>query len=549
MQRFIEDYGGTFYDLLVIGGGISGACIAYEAASRGLSVALVEKADFGGATSAATSKMIHGGLRYLANKEFGLVRESLKERRILTNIAPNFVQPTPFITAFYKNGTPDWLVKIGMLLYDVLSYDKGWLWDKSKRMPLHKTLRRENLLKLVPNANREGLGDLNFLYYDCLSHFSERFTLAFLKSAIKHGAQIANYTQMEEFILETKADGSKRVVGGVVKDLIHNQHHSIRAKMTISCTGPWSDLVINKILGTDHGKHLRRSEGIHVITKKLLDRYVFCMSCAEGDRILIIPYRDHTLIGLTDKEYIGHPDDWGVTEQSIMELLGIVNRYFGDGEEIQYEDIVYAYGGLRPLTDVSSEDVHKASRRYEISDLAEKGIEGILIVEGGKWTTSRGLAENVVGRIVQTTDLTAKPSRTAKEYLVGCEIPNLAAFIQEKQSQYQNLFSPHQIAYLVKSYGTLIDEVIEFSAQRMSWQEALNSDGENLGQVVYAIRNEMAFTLKDILLRRTGIGLLGYPGDEVIQKVANVASEELNWSEERKKSEIDSATTALKLPN
>jgi len=131
---------------------------------------------------------------------------------------------------------------------------------------------------------------------------------------------------------------------------------------------------------------------------------------------------------------------------------------------------------------------------------------------------------------------------------VGCEIPNLAAFIQEKQSQYQNLFSPHQIAYLVKSYGTLIDEVIEFSAQRMSWQEALNSDGENLGQVVYAIRNEMAFTLKDILLRRTGIGLLGYPGDEVIQKVANVASDELNWSEERKKSEIDSVTKVLNLP-
>jgi glycerol-3-phosphate dehydrogenase len=548
MQRFIEEYGGTFYDLLVIGGGISGACIAYEAASRGLSVALVEKADFGGATSAATSKMIHGGLRYLANKEFGLVRESLKERRILTNIAPNFVQPTPFITAFYKNGTPGWLVRLGMVLYDLLSFDKGWLWDKSKKMPMHKSLHREQLLALVPDANQQGLRDLNFLYSDCLSHFSERFTLAFLRSAVKYGAQIANYTQMEEYILEGRANGHKKVLGAVVRDLIHNQRHSIRAKMTISCTGPWSDLVINKILGTDNGKHLRRSEGIHVITKKLLETYVFCMSCAEGDRILIIPYRDHTLIGLTDKEYTGHPDDWHVTKDAIQELLNIVNRYYGNGKTIRFQDIKYAYGGLRPLTDVSSSDVRKASRRYEIYDLLDKGVEGVLVVEGGKWTTSRGLAENAINKICQSKEFDCKPSRSAKEYLVGSEIDNLALFTKDKQDRYQRDYSPDQIAYLVKSYGTLIDEVMEISAQRKSWQEALNPDGENLGQVVYAIRNEMALTLKDILLRRTGIGLLGYPGEEVVRKVADVAAEELNWSEARKKTEIDAVTKELKLP-
>ncbi|MEJ2484613.1 MAG: FAD-dependent oxidoreductase [Anaerolineales bacterium] len=415
-------------------------------------------------------------------------------------------------------------------------------------MPLHKTLRREILLKLVPNANQQGLGDLNFLYYDCLSHFSERFTLAFLRSAVKYGAQIANYTQMEEYILEGRANGHKKVLGAVVRDLIHNQRHSIRAKMTISCTGPWSDLVINKILGTDNGKHLRRSEGIHVITKKLLDRYVFCMSCAEGDRILIIPYRDHTLIGLTDKEYTGHPDDWHVTKDAIQELLNIVNRYYGNGKTIRFQDIKYAYGGLRPLTDVSSSDVRKASRRYEIYNLLDKGVEGVLVVEGGKWTTSRGLAENAINKICQSKEFDCKPSRSAKEYLVGSEIDNLALFTKDQQDRYQRDYSPDQITYLVKSYGTLIDEVMEISAQRKSWQEALNPDGENLGQVVYAIRNEMALTLKDILLRRTGIGLLGYPGEEVVRKVADVAAEELNWSEARKKTEIDAVTKVLKLP-
>lgn len=548
MQRFIDDSGGAFYDLLIIGGGITGACIAYEAASRGLQVALVEKADFGGATSAATSKMIHGGMRYLANMEFGLVRESLKERRILTNIAPNFVQPTPFLTSFYGHETPGWLVRLGMLLYDVLSYDKGWLWDKSKQMPLHRSLRKERLLGLVPHANQQGLGNLNFLYYDCLSHFSERFTLAFLRSAMKYGAHAANYAEVEEFILEPQANGEKKLLGAIVKDLLNNRQHPIRAQFTVICTGPWSDIVVNKILGTASQKHLRRSEGIHIITHKLLEDYAFCMSVVGGDRVLILPYRDHTLIGLTDKEYTGHPDDWCVTNEAIQELLEKVNRFYGNGESLQMEDVLYAYGGLRPLTDVSSEDIRKASRRYEISDLAEKGVTGVLVVEGGKWTTSRGLAENVLNQIFQRLDFRGEPSRSAKEYLVGCEIQNLEEFILEKQSRYKNAYTPLQVAYLAKSYGTLIDDVMQLSAQRADWQAALNADGENLGQVVYAIRNEMAVNLKDILLRRTGIGLLGFPGDQVIEQVAKTAAEELGWDEERKKSEIESVSKVLNLP-
>ena len=548
MQRFMDDYDGESYDLFVVGGGISGACVAYEAASRGLRVALVEKADFGGATSAATSKMIHGGLRYLANKEFGLVRESLRERRILTNIAPNFVQPTPFITAFYGEEPSTWLVRLGMILYDVLSYDKGWLGDKSKTMPMHKRLRRDRLLELVPNANREGLGDRNFLYYDCLSHSSERFTLAFLRSAIKYGAKAANYTEVQDFIIELGSAGQRVVTGAVVKDLISQQVHRIPARMVVTCAGPWSDLVVNKILGGRQKKHLRRSEGIHIITNKLLDTYAFCLSVAKGDRVLILPYRDHTLIGLTDKDYSGHPDDWAVTRDSIDELLGIVNRHFGEGEIIHFEDILYAYGGLRPLTDAGSEDVRKASRKYEISDLSEHGIEGVLIVEGGKWTTSRGLAENVVDRILEEPAFQGTASISENEYLAGCEIENLADYIREKQTQYQQAYTPGQIAYLVKSYGTLIDEVFALSSQHASWQEPLNPDGETLGQVVYAIRHEMAHTLEDLLLRRTGIGLLGYPGEAIVSQVAEVAAGEFGWDKERVAAEIASASKRLKLP-
>ena len=153
MKRFIENYQGKEFDLVVIGGGITGATVAYEAASRGLSVALIEKSDFGSATSAATSKMIHGGLRYLSTYEFGLVRESLKERRVLTNIAPNFIHPASFLFAIYKKDkVSNFMMKIGMLLYELFSFDKNRLWDKSKKMPHHKSVSSEQVLKLFPNA-------------------------------------------------------------------------------------------------------------------------------------------------------------------------------------------------------------------------------------------------------------------------------------------------------------------------------------------------------------------------------------------------------------
>ena len=173
MNRFIENYANEAFDILVIGGGITGACVAYDAASRGLNVALVEKSDFGGATSAATSKVIHGGLRYLKTFEFGLVRESLKERRVMGNIAPNFIYPTPFMFV-----NPTFVMKIGLCLYDWLAFDKKFTWDKSKQIPNHYSLSREEVIRQVPNAKREGLKGA-WVYYDSLNIFPERLTLPF----------------------------------------------------------------------------------------------------------------------------------------------------------------------------------------------------------------------------------------------------------------------------------------------------------------------------------------------------------------------------------
>ena len=234
MKRFIETCKDGKFDVIVIGGGITGASVAYEAASRGLSVALFEKRDFSWATSAATSKMIHGGLRYLANGEFGLVRESLRERRVMENIAPNFVYPMPVMilhrTTPLKNRK--WIVKVGMLIYDLLSYDKNLTWDRSKRLSTHRTISKGKALLLEPGVPPEGLTGAS-VYYDCESIFPERLTLAFIKSAVAYGARVSNYCKVEGFLF----DGTHAIEGVKVRDLrVINIFR--KRKVTINCAGP-----------------------------------------------------------------------------------------------------------------------------------------------------------------------------------------------------------------------------------------------------------------------------------------------------------------------
>ncbi|NCC45367.1 MAG: FAD-dependent oxidoreductase, partial [Clostridia bacterium] len=257
------------YDIIVIGGGITGASVAYEAASRGLSAALLERDDYGSKTSAATSKLIHGGLRYLANMELGLVRESLRERRILENIAPNFVYPIANMIVSDRQSLKSRknILKIGMMLYDILSFDKRWTWDKSKKLPCHSMLSREETIKREPALEHENLTG-SLIYYDCASISPERLTLAFIKSAQGAGADTANYMEVTGFI---KDGGS--VEGVSVTDKIKNRKLEIKGKITVNCAGPWADRVLSLSGNSVNGEVLRRSEGIHIITRGIVNKH------------------------------------------------------------------------------------------------------------------------------------------------------------------------------------------------------------------------------------------------------------------------------------
>jgi glycerol-3-phosphate dehydrogenase len=543
MKRFIEENEFKTYDLIIVGGGISGAAVAYEACSRGLSAALVEKNDFGGATSAATSKLIHGGLRYLANMEIGLVRESLKERRILGNIAPNFVYPVPIIITEYSGSRSSKLmIKSGMMLYDLLAYDRGAVNDTSKKIPGHQSLSPEEALAREPNIRKDGLTGA-VIYYDSMNIFPERLTLAFLKSAVKQGADISNYSETKGFI----NDRNGRISGVRVLDRINGKVKELYGRIVVNCTGPWADITLNMAMKENNHSHkIKRSEGIHIITGKLVNKYIVASRTPSGRHFFLIPWRGHTLIGTTDKEYNGDPDKYSVSRESIQELIDEVNQSFGDGS-LTYEDVLFYYGGLRPLIEDPEKDSYQSSRKYEIFDSSERGTEGLITVEGGKYTTSRNLGEKVVDLIEKKLEKEHVKSRTDKEYLYGSEIPEIENFIESAVAENRD-FEEKSVRYLARNYGTEFRKVLDIARKNRKYAETLNSDGEVLAQVIFAVKNEMAFTLKDIILRRTGLGTLGNPGKSVLKKSAKAAGRELKWGFFRRRREIKEVIEALRVP-
>ncbi len=534
LKRYIEEGGPDKFDLVIVGGGITGAAVAYIAAARGLSVALFEKKDYGGATSAATSKLIHGGLRYLANGELKLVRESLRERRILGNIAPNFVYPLPFLMPMYRRWKGNiWKMLIGMYLYDMLSYDKKDTWDKSKKLQNHRLINHRKTIRVEPNLKMDDLRN-SFYFFDYQSIFPERLTLAFIKSAAEYGACVSNYTPVEGFLYGEE----KRITGVKVRDLFSGKTREVHAELIVNCGGTWADKILGMAVGSDQVTHrVKRSEGIHIITKKIAGHHVVSLQKADGGHMMIMPWREHSLIGTTDKEFLGDPDDYKVSMESIDEIINNVNTNFG--RKISREDIVHAYGGLRPLVDDQTKGSYETSRKYEVYDNAVDGIEGMITVEGGKYTTSRSLAREVLRLISEKLQRTLSDQVSDNLYLSGCEIRDMKQFMIRQHLNYKD-FSRNTVEYVSRNYGTESKVVFRIARDNRHYAEEVSHDGEILAEVVYAIQYESAMTLPDIMLRRTGTGTLGNPGRTITEKVASVAAQLLGWDDMRKEAEIAS---------
>ena len=476
---------------------------------RGLKVLLLDKGDVGGGTSSWSTRLIHGGLRYLEYGELGLVRESLRERETLLRIAPHLVRPLPFLLPIYRRARRGpVLLRIGMITYDLLSLGKS--------LPRHKMLSSEEALARAPGLNQEGLLGAA-LYYDAQIEFAERLVVENALSAIQHGAQVITYTRVSKFIIE-----NERLVGVHLEDR-DGGHQSATAPVILNAAGPWVDKVLS---GVDPASRLiGGTKGSHLIVPRFSgapDTAVYIEAKTDQRPFFVIPWNGNYLIGTTDHRYENDLDEVRIDETEVGYLLSETNAVFPSAN-LQRDDILYSYSGVRPLPYTKQTDEKGITRRHFIRP--HPRFNNLLSLVGGKLTTYRSLAE-------ETTDLVfTRLERKSPSCQTG-QIRLGAA------SDTGNAASP--LTRFNRIYGGRAKAVMELAGRNSELAEVFDAEtGAIAAEIVYAFEQEFAATLDDCLMRRTMVGLNSSCGIEAVEKAARVAQKHLGWSESRVTREVE----------
>ncbi|MBE0586201.1 MAG: glycerol-3-phosphate dehydrogenase/oxidase, partial [Desulfofustis sp.] len=446
MKRAIESLQSREFDVIVIGGGITGACLAHDAALRGLQVALVEKDDFGMSTSAASSKLLHGGIRYLQKLQFGKVRESARERTYFQVIAPHATRSVPFLIPTISGSLMKGKAALfaGMNLYRLLCVGlNGLVKDPVKRIEHGSRYSRRQVLDRVPLLQAiDGLNGAHTLFEVHMNN-SERMTLAFVKTAVVHGAAAANYVRVIDFV----QDG-ERISGVVCRDQLTGSDFTIRARIVVNAAGPFLP-GINKLL---KGARLRKeptgfSKGVHLVTRQIEGHFALALSSGKkteglvtrgGRHIFLIPWRGRSLIGTTNVPFTGQLDDVRVTSRDVRDFLQDINAII-PGVALRENDVHYAFAGLYPLiSDEIKTDTYQGTGEYQVVDHAgQDHLEGMVSVLGAKYTTARAIAEQAVDIVVSKLNRPELRCRTAVEPLSEGGIDDLEGFVAEKQQRYR----------------------------------------------------------------------------------------------------------------
>ena len=526
------------FDVLVVGGGITGAGVALDAATRGYSVALVEQRDYAAGTSSRSSKLVHGGLRYLQNFDLGLVREALLERQLNVALAPHLVKPLPLIVPAFNGQRPDRLLGVGLNMYDVMSVDKirrSPLWRRRERAEgavsedwspeRHRIIGRDEVLDGLPAlAAREPSG--GYLFYDCQTD-DVRLVLTVLQEAERFGAVFANRLQVTGLLEE---DG--RAIGAVGVDGPTGDVIEIRADNVVNATGVWADrLRPGELRDEAEVPQIRPSRGTHIIlpTELLPVKVGAIAPTADGRSIFVLPWLGQTLIGTTDNDYEGGLDYIKPADSDIEYLLEATNAFFATG--FGPSDIAGAFAGVRPLISTGdpkkSVDISRKAELYETSS-------GMLTITGGKLTTWRRMAKMTVDRLVEREGRDA-PCRTHEIPLgmavTADELPRIEGVPEDAYAQLAGRYghAAHEVLGVARESGGLAQPVIA-------------GRPDLLAEAVYAARREQAETLGDVLLRRTRLALTA--ARQVVEpaamgRVAGAVGRELGWDAARQAREVE----------
>ncbi len=520
MKRNPEALSGTQFDLVVIGGGINGAATAREATLRGLKVALIDARDFASGTSSRSSKLIHGGLRYLAQRDFRLVREARRERKLLASLAPHLAQPLPFLLPIYRGDPFSPLkMRLGLTIYDWL----GNLGPKDHHCfcSPRETLRR--IHRLRPEGLRAAA-----VYYDSLTD-DARLSLENVLDAAEHGAVVANYLEVKRFIRQPR---SGMIAGAEAVDRLTGKQYEIAARFWVNATGPWVDEVRALLPGFDGTKTIRMTKGTHVILPCISDQYALFAAIRPGKRIfLMMPWQGHSLLGTTDTEYEGDPGAVEPDRAEIEYLLSALNRVLR--EPVGMEDVLGSYAGIRALVVEGGRSPSANTREYRFH--RDPWINNMITICGGKLTTARALGEKLAD-VVQA-ELPAGPARSvaAEAPLPGGHTGPFVKFVETATEAAIREFgiSPRTADRVIRTYGSRWRSVLDPIRTDRTLAETLPGEPELLGaEVKFSICEEMAMTVEDFLLRRSGLNWIACAYPEAAPCVASIFARELAWDAE-----------------
>lgn len=534
---------GTF-DLVVIGGGVYGLSTAWDAALRGLRVAVLERGDFGRETSAASLKIIHGGLRYLQHLNLARMRVSIQERRWMLGKASHLVQPLEFVLPCFGHGMkgPE-AMRAALLANDIISWDRNRGLASERHIPRGRIISRRECLDKIPGLRSEGL-TAGAIFYDAQMYNSERLTLSFGLSAAEQGAVLANYLEVTGFAVK-----NDRVQAVQARDRFSGASLQVHGRFFVNMTGPWSDIVSQLLHTPKPERNALRSKGIQLATRTIGKGWAFAVESRQldgsavlrrgGRNYFITPWRGMSLIGTTDTVYRGDPGDFHITRQDVEEFLAEINAAYPPAK-LSLADVRFWMGGLRPVGEASvNPEVATASHRYQIQDHAADGVGNMISVVGVKYTICRHIAEKVLDMLLSRigSSLTVKAGQTAHTPLYGGGFEGFEALCVEAREK--TWLSPEVVRHLAHNYGTALHQVLNLAEERPDLAKTVQGSSEVLrAEVLHAVRREMAMTLSDVVMRRTDLGSLGDPGPHALRECCSLMAEELGWSHSRQEQEI-----------
>ncbi|MBR20933.1 MAG: glycerol-3-phosphate dehydrogenase [Leifsonia sp.] len=511
-------------DILVVGGGIVGTGAALDAVTRGLSTGMLEQRDWASGTSSRSSKLVHGGIRYLEQLDFRLVREALIERGLLLQrLAPHLVKPVKFLFPLTKPLIERAYIGAGMALYDLFSYTGG----RPPGVPHHRHLSRRQMLRAAPSLRGDAFtGGLT--YYDAQVD-DARYVSTLARTASFYGAHVASRVRVEGFLKV-----GERVVGVKAHDLETGERFEVKARQVVNATGVWTDDT-QAMVGERGQFKVRASKGIHIVIPR--DRFQSTLGLllrTEKSVLFVIPWGRHWLIGTTDTDWDldkAHP---AATAADIDYLLEKVNEVLA--VKLTREDVEGVFAGLRPLLAGESDETSKLSREHIVAHT----VPGLVVVAGGKWTTYRIMAKDAIDEAAAALDGKVPASVTEDISLLGAEGYQAA---WNKRGKIARAFGVHKvrIEHLLNRYGVLTDELLDLIIARPELQEPLpGADDYIAAEVVYAATHEGALHIEDVLARRTRISIEAWDrGVEAAPIVADLMAAELGWDNERRQWEVE----------